>query len=235
MARPTILREVQVLYRGERENRLEVARSANVVEAAFQRALPRVPTGGVAKVVVGLWRSVPENELEIRPNAPDGRDGDDVDEVNVAFDIDTFLSMSRTDRRSMLADVLTDSLVELSSVRGWPNEVFRDLQVKFREVDIAYDWDGPAKTSPDRKKRAEVNGFIDEDGAFVTLSVFDVGNGKTVATTGPLKLKDAHPTEFKVRAAVLKWSNNSGVTLLARPLRGLDTPEYPPLNLTLSG
>lgn len=228
VARSIKLREVQISFSGERDIRLEVAKSANVVEAAFERSLPPMITRGTAKVAITLCREIVEGEPPVCPIAPDGRDGDDVDIVKVVFDPDPFLAADHDRRRRLLTDIITSKLLELALVRGWDSGPIRIAQEQLAQK-VAYDWAGPTATSPNRHLIAKCLGWIVEDGAFVEVEITEVSTGKIVARSARDKLQIAHPVEIKMRANRLRWDGNNFVQLFARPIKGFEEPSYPPL------
>jgi hypothetical protein len=99
--------------------RREFAVSAGVVAAVVEATMPKLDTGGSTKIVVVLQQAVRPPFQRVRPSAPNGRDGDNVDLVYRDFDVSVFERADREARRLVVLEELRAGIAELAAVRGW--------------------------------------------------------------------------------------------------------------------
>jgi hypothetical protein len=179
------------------------------------------------------WNAVPEDYPRWRQPEPDGRDGDDVDEMNVEWNIDRFRKASIIERRALLLELLHGSVVELAAARSWPTDSFEQAYALVVESGVQARWRSAEKRSPDRRLKASVLGWVDESGASFKL-VVDDKNGERVFESQEHSVRMAEINELKLRCHSIRWLGSSAVEISARAYRGLSDPAYGPLRIQVA-
>ena len=105
-------------------------------------------------------------------------------------------------------------LCDLAHALDWPREPLQAAYQYCLERRLTYQWDGPAKFSPDRRHRAVPRFALTDEGCGRAVIEVRDQSGQTISSTGPLP---AFPTieGFRRAAKTLRWRDASTVSLVS--------------------
>lgn len=120
--------------------------------------------------------------------------------------------LDATGRAGLALDVVHAAVRELAAARGWDPDVFDACRDHVVAHDHVYTWDGPWRTSPDRRHQARARYRIsDPDGfARARLEVRRRADG-TVVVSSPQAVGFCTTRDLRASASTLQWSGSGEV------------------------
>jgi hypothetical protein len=117
-------------------------------------------------------------------------------------------------RAALVLDVVHAAVQRLAEARGWDPSRLDACRQHVVEQDFTYRWDGPWKSSPDRRHQARATYRLDEPDGFgrMRLEVRRRGEGGSILTSTPA-VASCVASRFRDSAATLGWSDSSSVGL----------------------
>lgn len=143
----------------------------------------------------------------------------------------SFLELHDEDRALVVLDVLTATLTELARHRSWDPAAVASLRDHALARSLHYVWNGPWKSSPDRRRRARFVGIIEADGVGrLTLEVETPASGE-LSSWGPY-LSGCSPERFADVAKNARWT--SSTTIRFDPVPPLGQEQRTPVEVNVS-
>lgn len=81
-----------------------------------------------------------------------------------AFVPDTVSELSASDRADLALRILTATMTMFGPERGWSTEVLSAAEAEVRDLGLEFDWQGPWKSSPDRRREARAVFWLEDHG-----------------------------------------------------------------------
>jgi len=128
-------------------------------------------------------------------------------------------ALPATARSLLVLDVVHAAVLRLADARGWEGSQFEGPRQHVLNSGLQYRWDGPWKSSPDRRHRARSRFRLMDDGyGRARIEVQRRDNAVTVAVSGEA-LAFSTSKGFERSARTLRWDGSSAVHMI--PYSGL--------------
>ena len=128
----------------------------------------------------------------------------------------SILAMPPDQRPPRYLDWLHGNLLQLAEARGWPTAGFEQAHSGCVEDGLLLAWQGPAKTSANRRLKAVPGYRFDQNGDCWATVTVSVPSGDPIAVGGPW---DCYPEfgYFKKSARSIRWLSSSTVHIATWP------------------
>ena len=151
----------------------------------------------------------------------------DVAEVKVSVSTDTSGSyesagvrlpsgvarLPASERQLLVLEIVHGAVLRLAEARGWDLELLGDVRSHVLEADFEFRWDGPWKTSPDRRHRARARYRLPDSGYGRAWIEVTTRNGDPVVESASALAFNTSDS-FRRSAATLRWDGSSAVQLI---------------------
>lgn len=200
------LRDISIWVSSEEKNATNLALETNFLEVLYLDCLPKVETGGIAKVVIRPRRTVVDEALKLMINPS-------VIHFSKEFDFEKYDGAEKPAKKRMALDFLQSSLIEVAQLKMWNCKPFLEAYnaVLARNLVNERPWGKPVMGPKRIKAQPWCN--YDSDKAEIYVAFF-----KGTKLLGKVRLADVQPGDVWINEAVgkLEWESEVDVKLTSR-------------------
>jgi hypothetical protein len=200
------LRDISFWFSSEEEKGTQLSYETNFLELLYLDCLPKVETGGIAKVVLHPCRTVVGEPLKLINNP-------DVIRFSKVFDFTLYGRSDKQTKKLMALEFLQSSLMEVAQIKKWDCQPFLKAYntVLAKNLINERPWGKPI-TGPKRVK-AQPWCSYDSDKAAIYIAFFSGPN-----LLGKVWITDVKPGDVWINEAVgkLEWESERDVKLTSR-------------------
>ena len=132
----------------------------------------------------------------------------------------TLLGLTHEQRARLVLDAVHGAVLRLAEARGWDPGIFDPCRQHVLDAGLVYRWDGPWKSSPDRRHRARARYHLTPDGyGRVRIEVQRRDDETTVARSEEA-VAFSTSRGFERSARTLRWDGSASVGLVPYGGRG---------------